>query len=160
MKVFICHQKKDRAEAIQIVKYLKSLLIDVYFDEFDNELQNSERNNDPKGIVSAIKKGINTSTHMICIISPNSLNSKWVPFEVGYGYDITDLTVLTLKGINNTDLPDYIKTKPIIRDIYDINMFVKKHGNKYLIESQNFLDYSNQSHPLISIMDKIITLRS
>ena len=157
MKVFISHQKRDREEAKKIADYLRSVSIDVYFDEFDRELQQAEQENNPKGVVASIKKGINSSTHMICIISPNTMSSKWVPFEVGYGYDSTDLATLTLKGIKNSDLPDYIKTKPIIRDIYDINSFVKKHGKELILETKRFSDYRSSQHPLSNVMDSIIT---
>lgn len=156
MKVFISHQKRDREEAKRIADYLRSVSIDVYFDEFDRELQQAEQENNPKGVVAAIKKGINSSTHMICVISQNTISSKWVPFEVGYGYDSTDLATLTLKGIKNSELPDYIKTKPIIRDIYDINAFVKKHGKELILETKRFKDYQSSQHPLSDIMDSKI----
>jgi hypothetical protein len=94
---------------------------------------------------------------MLCVISPNTLISKWVPFEVGYGYDRTQLGTLTLKGIKNSELPEYIKIAPIIRDIYDLNNFIKLHGNKYLLEARKFTEYSNYSHPLANIMDSIIS---
>lgn len=155
VRVFISHQKQDRNPCALIAEYLNTVGIGVYFDEFDNELQIATQNNDSKGIVKAIKKGIDQSSHMLCVISPNTLYSKWVPFEVGYGYDKTDLATLTLKGIKNSDLPDYIKVAPIIRDIYDINEFVKKHGNKYIFESRNFAAY--KEHPLSNVMDSIIT---
>lgn len=157
MKVFISHQKRDRDEAKKIADYLVSVGIEVYFDEFDKELQQADLNNNPKAVVAAIKKGIKSSTHMLCIVSPNTLTSKWVPFEIGYGYDLTDLATLTLKGIKNSDLPDYIKTKPIIRDIYDIKKFVKEQGKEYILESKMFSDYSSNRHPLSGIMDTIIT---
>jgi hypothetical protein len=157
MKVFISHQKRDRNEAKKIAEFLMSVNIEVYFDEFDKELQQAEQENNPKGVVAAIKKGINSSTHMICIISPNTLTSKWVPFEVGYGYDTTDLATLTLKGIKNSDLLDYIKTKPIIRDIYDINAYVKKQGKELILEAKKFSDYKSVFHPLSDVMDSIIT---
>jgi len=95
---------------------------------------------------------------MLCVISPDTLYSKWVPFEVGYGYDKTDLATLTLKGIKTSDLPDYIKTKPIIRDIYDINKFVERHIGKPILERKIFLDYNSSFHPLNSVMDSIITI--
>jgi hypothetical protein len=157
MKVFISHQKRDREEAKKIADYLKSVEIDVYFDEFDKELQQADAANNPIAVVAAIKKGIKDSTHMLCIISPNTLTSKWVPFEVGYGYDTTDLATLTLKGIKNSDIPDYIKTKPIIRDIYDINKFVEKYVGRPILERKMFSNHSSLYHPLISIMDSIIT---
>ncbi len=156
MKVFISYQKRDREEAKKIAEFLKSVNIEVYFDKFDRELQQAEQENNPKGIVAAIKKGIYSSTHMICIISPNTLSSKWVPFEIGYGYDTTDLAILTLKGITNADLPDYVKTKPIIRDIHDINAFVKMHGKELILETKKFSDYKSSFHPLSNVMDSII----
>jgi len=94
---------------------------------------------------------------MLCVISPATLYSKWVPFEVGYGYDKTDLATLTLKGIKNSDLPDYIKTKPIIRDIYDINKFVERHMGKPVLERKMFSDHNSSYHPLNNVMDSIIT---
>lgn len=157
MKVFISHQKRDREEARKIADYLLSVGLAVYFDEFDKELQQAELNKNPKAVVAAIKKGIKSSTHMLCVISINTLTSKWVPFEIGYGYDLTDLATLTLKGIKNSDLPDYIKTKPIIRDIYDINKFVKEQGKEYILESKMYSDYNSNRHPLSGIMDPILT---
>jgi hypothetical protein len=156
-KVFISHQKKDKKEAKEIADYLKTVGIEVYFDEYDRELQIATETDNPKVVVSAIKKGINNSTHMLCLISKNTLFSKWVPFEVGYGYDKTDLATVTLKGIRNSELPDYIKTAPIIRDIYDLNKFVEKYGNKYILESRKFSEYKSYSHPLSNVMDAIIT---
>ena len=157
MKVFISHQKSDRDAAKKIADYLVSVGIAVYFDEFDRELQQADTANNPQGVVTAIKKGINSSTHMLCVVSPNTLYSQWVPFEVGYGYDQTNLTTLTLKGIKKTDLPDYIKTKPIIRDIYDINKFVEKNGYGLILESKTFSnDHKSSYHPLSSVMDSII----
>lgn len=152
-KVFISHQKKDREQSKKIADYLRSLNIGVYFDEFDRELQQADRENNPKGVVTAIKKGIKSSTHMLCIISPNTLYSKWVPFEIGYGYESTILASLTLKGIGNSDLPDYIKTAPIIRDISDLNQFVKQHGSEYIFETRKYSNYSSYSHPLHDVMD-------
>jgi predicted metal-dependent phosphotriesterase family hydrolase len=58
-KVFISHQKQDRGPCIEIAKYLKDSGIEVYFDEFDKDLQQADQSNDPKGVVNAIKKGIN-----------------------------------------------------------------------------------------------------
>lgn len=156
MKIFLSHQKGDKDEARKIADYLKSLNIEVYFDEFDRELQQAEFENNPKAVVAAIKRGINSSTHMLCIISLNTLTSKWVPFEVGYGYDKTDLATLTLKGIKNSELPDYIRTKPIIRDIYDINKFIKELGKGPLLEVRMLSDHKSGLHPLINVMDSIV----
>lgn len=155
--IFISHQKSDRSEARKIAEYLRSMHLDVYFDEFDQDLQDALKNNNPKGVVNAIKKGINKSSHMLCLISPNTLYSKWVPFEVGFGYNRTNLFTLTLKGIKDSELPDYIKTAPIIRDIYDLNKFIEKRGKRLILEVKSNSNYDNSYHPLRSVMDRIIT---
>ena len=33
---------------------------------------------------------------MLVIVSPTTMKSNWVPFEIGFGYDKTELSVLTL----------------------------------------------------------------
>ena len=160
MKVFISHQKDDKNEAEKIARYLKDAGIEVYFDEYDRELQIALQTNNPNAVVKAIKNGINISTHMLCIVSRNTLNSAWVPFEIGYGHDKINLATLTLKGITNSELPDYIKTSKIIRDIYDIDKFVNTYGTSFILESlnvsRNFSKQADITHPLSSIMDTII----
>lgn len=155
--IFISHQKKDATICKKIADYLISIGLDVYFDEYDSDLKIAVQNDNPKKVVDAIKIGINNSTHMLCVISPNTLYSKWVPFEVGYGYDNTQIKVLTLKGIKTTDLPQYIRAVPIIRDIHDLNKFIENNKHKFIFESRKFSDYNNINHPLINVMDNIIT---
>lgn len=61
---------------------------------------------------------------MLVLVSPNTLYSTWVPFEIDYGHDKTELFVLCLKGIQKGGLPGYVKTAKVIRDIYDLNNFL------------------------------------
>lgn len=155
--VFISHQKSDTLACIEIAKFLNSSGIDVYFDEYDSDLRIAVQEDNPKKVVDAIRIGINNSTHMLCVISPNTLYSKWVPFEVGYGYDSTEVMVLTLKGIKKNELPHYVRAATVIRDIYDINKFVENRKGKFVLESRNFSDHNSIVHPLSNIMDSIIT---
>ncbi|MCP9291813.1 toll/interleukin-1 receptor domain-containing protein [Gracilimonas sediminicola] len=157
MQVFIAHQKGDREEAKKIATYLRSINIRVYFDEYDRELKKALRENNPKGVVKAIEKGLKSSTHMICLISKNTLYSKWVPFEIGYGYDKTKVYSLTLKGIKDYEIPDYIKATEILRDILDLNIFAKQYGSKRLFEQKNYSNRSSYLHPLSGIMDPIVS---
>ncbi len=162
IKVFISHQKNDRIAAGELAAYIQWLGIDVYFDEYDIALQVADQTNNPNGVVSAIKKGINSSTHMLCVVSPNTLTSEWVPFEVGYGYDNTDLAVVTLKGISDFNLPDYIRVVKMIRGYDGLDSFLlsKSGGRRHLVESNirkcsaEGMYFSVKKHPLSSIMDK------
>ncbi|MEJ1339477.1 MAG: toll/interleukin-1 receptor domain-containing protein [Candidatus Sedimenticola sp. (ex Thyasira tokunagai)] len=158
MRVFISHQRSDKDEAKKVADYLERCGIDVYFDKYDQALQQAWLSDNPKGVVDAIKSGVQSSTHMLVLVSPNTLRSEWVPFEIGYGYDNLSVLALTLKGILTKDIPDYVKVVPIIRDIYDIDKFATEKGNRYLMESRHITkDTGYERHPLYGIMDNIIT---
>ena len=155
--VFISYQKEDKDSAIQIADYLMSIGIDVYLDRYDSELKIQHQNNNPKAVTRAICNGINNSSHMLTIISPNTLYSTWVPFEIGYGYDKTELCVLCLKGIPKGRLPEYVRTAKIVRDIYDLNVLVISltGQNRDILEKANGVNLS-ASNILSSIMDGLI----
>ena len=154
--VFLSHQQKDKDVCRKIADYFMAADIDVYFDEDDEDLKIYRQQNRPNGVVDSIKKGINNSSHMLVIVSANTIHSKWVPWEVGYGYDSTDLGVLTLKGIKDEDLPDYLKTTLIIRGTKSLNSYLAKITGKIqsLMESINLIkSYSALSHPLDNYLD-------
>ena len=93
---------------------------------------------------------------MLVIVSPNTLYSMWVPWEVGYGYDSIDLGVLTLKGIKDEDLPDYLKTTLIIRGTKSLNIYLAKitRGIQSLMESIEMIKaHTIVGHPLDSYLD-------
>ncbi len=157
--VFISYQRDDKAAALKVAEYLEKSGIDVYIDMHDVDLKFSLQQSNPKEITNLILKGINNSSHMLAIISPNTIQSKWVPFEIGYGYDKTDLAVLCLRGIPKGALPEYIRTSPIIRDIYDLNNYIPRMlltDKITMIKNKFILDESSSSNPLSDIMDSIV----
>ncbi len=158
--VFISYQNNDKSHAKKIADYLLNAGINVYFDEYDSDLKLSNQSNNPGQVTNALTKGINNSSHMLVIVSTTTMKSNWVPFEIGYGYDKTDLSVLTLKGIPKNAVPDYIKTANIIRDIWDLNSLasnLRGIDKEVLINEHSIRDYNNSYHPLNTYMDKCIS---
>lgn len=156
--VFISHQRKDKDSARKVADYLQNAGIDIYFDEYDKELKVHHQNKNPKGVTEAICNGINNSSQMLVIVSPNTIYSNWVPFEIGYGYEKTQVGVLCLKGIPKGALPEYIRTVPIVRDIYDLNKFITELSGKsedQLLETRLMSNHSS-NNPLSDVMDSII----
>lgn len=155
--VFVSYQSKDREAAKQIADYLLGAGIDVYFDQYDGHLRISNQNNDPKKLVDSLCKGINSSSHMLVVVSNWTMESRWVPFEIGFGYEKTFLFTLCLKGIPKGALPEYLQTTNIIRDIYDLNRILPKLTNKSfeLLKSQNLIS-EDSSSPLNNVMDSLI----
>ena len=154
--VFISHQKNDADICRHIADYLMKAGIDVYFDEYDKDLKNYRQQNNPANVVFSIKNGIQQSSHMLCVISPNTLQSKWVPWEVGYGYDKTQLSVLTLKGIKEEDLPEYLKTVALVRGTRTLNEYISKLVGEYkdkMYASKRLINESIGIHPLDKYLD-------
>ncbi len=156
--VFISYQRADKVAAKRIADFLLGLGIDVYFDEYDKSLKFQYQETNPKLLTQAILEGINNSSHMLVVISPNTLDSKWVPFEIGYGYDKTDVRALCLKGIKIGSLPAYIRTIQVVRDIDDLNnvaAFLSGKGKQMLLESRMMSD-PNESNVLATVMDAYV----
>lgn len=154
--VFISHQKGDRNIAKCVADYLIAAGVDVYFDEYDHDLRLARQNDDPEKVTESICKGIENSSHMLCIITANTANSKWVPFEVGYGYDKTVLGILLGKDIPKEKIPEYVRAAPlIIPDILDLNEVISHLRGKRkedLILEGRIKSYDNYNNPLSQYM--------
>jgi len=158
--VFISHQKADTIAAKQVADYIMSAGLDVYFDEYDNDLRIKREEDNPKGVTDCILKGINKSDFMLCVVSQNTMSSTWVPFEVGYGYDKTDLGILTLKGLHKRELPQYAHAAKFIVDSVEVlnSVIAKEMGTtKFVFESTNrtFSTTMGSAHRLSNVMNLV-----
>lgn len=154
-RVFISHQKNDSDAAGTIADYLQDAGIDVYFDKYDNSINRS----DPQSVVSAIKRGIENSSHMLVLFSPNTFGSMWVPWEIGYAYNSSiALGVLRMKGVAKEKLPEYLKVIKLVSDIWDLNQLISNITNisrEQLLNEGRIWKYSDSTNPLYRIMDSI-----
>jgi hypothetical protein len=157
--IFISHQKQDSAFCRVIADYILRAGLDVYFDEFDNDLRLNREANNPQGVTACILKGINNSNYMLCVVSPQTLASTWVPFEVGYGFEKTQLGILTIKGVSKANLPHYAQTAKIIVDtIPALNSFLQTKSAVIAESRSRPLTFelklsADQQHPLASVMN-------
>jgi hypothetical protein len=160
--VFISHQKADTAFCKVIADYIISAGLDVYFDEYDKDLRLHRENGNAQGVTDCILKGITNSNYMLCVVSPNTLNSTWVPFEVGYGFEKTQLGILTLKGVTKANLPQYAQTARFIADaVPALNAFLR--GRPSVINETRTFSYGGSQpvtalsadfrHPLANVMN-------
>lgn len=154
--VFISHHKSDLEDCKKIADYLMKADIDVYLDEYDYDLKEQVQRQNAKGVVHCISKGINNSSHMLCVLSSNTIYSNWVPWEIGYGYDKTDLGAITLKGIAEASLPDYLKTVKIIRGTQSLNSYISDvlgYTESYLKLFSRIDEHSKPVHMLDNVLD-------
>ena len=132
--VFISHKKEDEEAAIQIGKYLTDFAdINIYLDINDFELKEAVSLENDEKIVDSIKKGLECSTHLLCLISDKTRLSWWVPYEIGFAEN-EDIDITSLKLKNVDDIPSYLKIKRSI--------FKKEDFYKYICEIKPLAKYS------------------
>lgn len=120
--VFISHNKADKDFARNIGFHLKSLNVDVWFDEW--EIQAGE------SITNKINKGLLNSSHVIIIWSENAKRSNWVTRElnatisrfINGGGSPKILPIL----MDDTSLPPLLSDIMYISADEDINKLVNK----------------------------------
>lgn len=152
--IFISHKKEDNAQAKLIADYILQQDIDIYFDEYDYKLTTNVRN-ESKKVVEIINNALINSTHMICIISPKTVASWWVPFEIGYvwgkGMQRSNMRANILKGIES--VPSYVDIIDKLNTYRELDNFLQtiSPNSKKLI-TDNYKIASH--HPLSGIMFK------
>ncbi len=140
-----------------IADYILNAGLDVYFDKNDKDLSKLVLEGNPDAVTLQIQKGIDSSTHMICVVSEKTVMSYWVPFEIGYGYGkVKRLGVLTLKGLRDSALPDYLRTANVVRGTKSLNDFIADlldESVKELVAEKALKRHSENPHPLDRVLD-------
>lgn len=120
--VFISHKKEDADFARHLSDYVMERGINVYFDENDPILAKEHRS--PGEVVNAIKKGLEKSTHMIIVLSKITLESNWVPWEVGFASaKDKEYRLLRLNDVFE-NIPEFYKVAKILNDYDDLNKYL------------------------------------
>ena len=120
--VFISHKKEDADFARHLSEYVMERGINVYFDENDPILAKEHKS--PDEVVNAIKKGLEKSTHMIIVLSKKTLESNWVPWEVGFASaKDKEYRLLRLNDVLG-EIPEFYKVAKILNDYDDLNKYL------------------------------------
>jgi len=153
--VFISHSSIDKREARQIASYLMEREIDVYFDEEDECLGEAKAKNDPVEITKCIQEGLEHSTHALVVLSPNSVESKWVAYEMGYSASQRKpIALLVLKTVQS--IPEFYTLAEVIPDTTRLDAYITRllsSAPTLLYESERRARNRYGLHPLAGIMD-------
>lgn len=79
--VFISYRRKDKKYVVPIVNFLRRIGANVYIDYLDDSLPNPPDNS----TAAILRKRIRSSDKFILMATPNSKESKWMPWELGLG---------------------------------------------------------------------------
>lgn len=118
--VFLSYVSEDRDEVKKIGDYIRSAEFNIYLDIFYYKLQQDVESGYPAAITLGIEKGLSVSTHVMCIASEDTVNSWWVPYEIGYEKNASkQLSTLTLK--NTVTIPPFLEIIKLIRRTRSLN---------------------------------------
>ncbi|MBB1284582.1 toll/interleukin-1 receptor domain-containing protein [Flavisolibacter sp. BT320] len=79
--VFLSYRHIDRQWVNDVVRFLKGMGVSVYVDYLDQTLE--ERTNEQ--VAGILRDRIRACAKFISLATPNSSNSKWMPWELGLG---------------------------------------------------------------------------
>ncbi len=128
--IFLSHINIDKEAAIAIGDFITDRGIDIYLDVYDECLREAAGAGDAGWITDCIEKGLSRCTHMMCIVSEDTKNSWWVPYEVGYGKKSSqELSTLYLKDVS--DIPAYLKVTRQIESLGDLARYLEEIKRVY-----------------------------
>ena len=149
VEIFISHKKEDSYKAKEVYRYItKKWQFDAYLDEFDPHI--SKHN-----VVDRIISNLRSATHLLVLFSEHTIQSMWVPFELGVSYEKEQgIGVLIWPDGVNIDykLPEYLDEFPKLNcnkksyndkcytnDLYKYLNTIKNYPNKQiLMESMEY----------------------
>lgn len=102
--VFLSHSSKDKDILPSVINFLSKYNVNVYIDKSDDELP--KKPSSETGDV--IKSRIQEAKKFIVLVSQNSKDSKWIPWELGIADEKKKIeNVALLPCIQSTSLSDW-----------------------------------------------------
>ena len=102
MKLFFCHSTRDKPLVREFIRLLheRSPHYEPWIDEREILVAEDLR--------ATVRSGVATSSFLIAFLSPNSIDSKWVRFELDTAYK-SNITILPIVfGLSSFELPAFI----------------------------------------------------
>lgn len=117
MKVFISHKREDGALAKEISDELTRKSVPFYLDILDSTIVENG-----KALTDHIKRELTGCTDILVVMTAKTLDSQWVPFEVGMSAQIDMSTVTYLK--DSVTLPSFLQYWPCLHKVSDIDLYI------------------------------------
>lgn len=122
--IFISHKYEDLKAAQEVADYITDYGFDVYLDDQDLKLKKAVDTNNSQGIVACIEAGLNTSTHILVLVTDNTRMSWWVPYETGYAKK-GDKGIASLLLRKADEFPDYLKIEKTLSGFKDLTDYLE-----------------------------------
>lgn len=126
-RVFISYSSVDDGVARSVADTLAGLGIDYFLDSKDIKWGDD--------ISGEIKKSLADCSHLIVVLSPASLKSQWVPFEIGHASAL-DKRILPFVTHPSLSLPGYLQAFHHKTRIEDIRAFFESSPSEGAVHRQ------------------------
>jgi hypothetical protein len=116
-KVFICHSSADKYRARRIANALAGRGVRIWIDEAEIRVGDS--------LIDKIEKGIISSTNLVVVLTPYSVNSSWCKEELrmALAMQIGGESIRVLPALfDECEIPGFLKDKAYA-DFRDPNLF-------------------------------------
>lgn len=122
MKIFIAHKDVDTEQAKSIARKLYSdYQIDSYLDSFD------EGFNSVENLTAHLRNELGGCQSLLAVVSSRTRLSWWVPWEIGIATEKGH--VIATYGLDNCDIPDYLKHWPYLKSGGDLGKYAEALKN-------------------------------
>ena len=118
--VFISYSHSDHAVADAIVDTLDNLGIATFRD-----IKNIEWGH---ALSSSVQNGLQSASAIIVILSPGSIKSQWVAYEVGFGIG-TKKRIFPFLTHPNLDRPGFIGDLIYVKSVAEVHNYFSKNKN-------------------------------
>lgn len=147
--VFISHRLADLDVAKAIADFLlETVGVNVYFSDYDDNLQRAVEAEDDAQIVKYIENGLATSTHLLGVISNRTKGSWWVPFEIGSGRQRKlEIAQQLLEEVK--ELPSYLRITKLLRDRDDLKKWIEREIKTGILWERSHLKSGLPSIPRV-----------
>jgi hypothetical protein len=127
MPVFISHRTADDILAARVFAYLSGQGILCYLDNLDKEAQTT---ND---ITALVLRRMSMTTHLMAVVTQNTVGSWWVPFEIGVATEGAKRIASYTKY--RSLLPEYLLKWPALENDSDLAGFAREyHRDRPILE--------------------------
>ncbi len=141
INVFISHKKEDSNHAKEIANYLRYFdEVSCYLDILDPVLNSFEGDD----LGEYFREKLGGCTHLMAILSDETKESWWVPFEIGIATE-KQYPIVTF-AVEDVNLPLFLKKWPYLRKLDDLQQYFD-------------VAYGTQRHILMEGLEKIASSR-
>jgi hypothetical protein len=122
--VFLSHRSADKPVVRALSRLVSALGIHFWLDEADSDLQRAAQlgMTGDAALVLAIERGVRHSTHLIGLLSPRTMGSWWVPYEIGFARAQSKVAVFVALELDEdlASVPEFARVAPIFTSVDEI----------------------------------------